>query len=74
MTCLYNYKTSLSSLQGEMLLFAAYGDQHRDPQLVKIQRVRDCGIFSPKCNIFVIPHPPKVQGSLMKSDGKIVKD
>lgn len=25
-----------------------------------------CGIFRPKCNVFIIHPPPKVQGSLLK--------
>ena len=56
--------TSLN-LQGEMNLFV-YGNQHRDPQLVKVQRMSNCGIFHPKCNVFIILPPPRVQGSLLK--------
>lgn len=49
-----------------MRLFAVYGNQHRDPQLVKVKRMSDCEIFCPKCNLFIIHPPPKVQGSLLK--------
>lgn len=38
MTCHFNYRVTMTSLnlQGEMCLFAVYGNQHRDPQLVKV--------------------------------------
>lgn len=63
MTYCYIIQSSL-----EKLLFAVDGSKHRDPQLVKVNKLRACGMLSLKWNIFITFFPPKAQGSLLKRE------
>lgn len=45
----------------ETLLSAIDSNLRRDTELVKVQRIRDFGMLSPKQNIYIASSPPKIQ-------------
>ena len=51
----YTYRLIHLSFSPKKLLFEADSDQHRDPQLAQIQRIRDCRILSSKHNNYTTP-------------------
>lgn len=46
--------------------FAVDDDQHREPQLAKVQIIRDYRILRHNGSIYPASPPPKAQGSLQK--------
>lgn len=53
------------------LLFAADGDDHRKPQLVKMKRATDHGVPCPNLYIYNTTPKPSVQRSSQRENGKI---
>lgn len=49
-----------------MLLRSVNGNQHRDPQLIDMQRMKDCRGMSLEWNLYIKPLPPKAQKLLWK--------
>ncbi|CAO2591813.1 hypothetical protein LEMLEM_LOCUS6491, partial [Lemmus lemmus] len=50
-----------SQPSSEILPFALESSQHTHSQMVKAQKIRDGGVLSPKCNIYVRSLHPKTQ-------------
>lgn len=63
MTYHHANRTGISQSSLEKLLIVIDDDQHRDPQVTKIQRIRDYRLSTCKRNIYSTFHPPMIQGN-----------
>lgn len=57
----------LSALSRKFIF--AIGDQYRYPQLAKLQRIKHCGMFGSKWNIYITSISINLQCSLWKTIG-----